>query len=80
MMKAPQFALAVLLPILVGSSLTTLSAEGKKEKPWAWRGQTIAEFDKGEYKGPDWVIVNDGVMGGLSKGKVQISDEGIMTF
>ncbi len=79
-MKAPQFALALLIPMLVGSSLTTLSAEEKKEKPWAWRGQTIAEFDEGEYKGPDWSITNDGVMGGLSKGKVEISDDGIMTF
>ncbi|MEM1443591.1 MAG: CIA30 family protein, partial [Verrucomicrobiota bacterium] len=58
-----------------------LSAEARDEaKPWAWRGQTIAEFDEGENQGPDWSIVNDGVMGGLSKGKVEISKEGIMTF
>ncbi len=79
-MKALQFAFAVLLPILVGPSLTNLYAEEKKEKPWTWRGQTIAEFDEGEYKGPEWSITNDGVMGGLSKGNVKISDEGIMTF
>lgn len=79
-MKASPFTPAVLLPMLIGLSISPLSAEEKKEKPWAWRGQTVAEFDEGEFKGPDWVIVNDGVMGGLSKGKVQISDEGVMTF
>jgi hypothetical protein len=39
----------------------------------------IAEFDPEGFKGPSWQIVNDGVMGELSKGSVQIS-EGIMTF
>ncbi|MEM6280488.1 MAG: CIA30 family protein [Verrucomicrobiota bacterium] len=74
------FALAL---IFTGTSLLTVpqiaSAE-KSETPWNWRGQTIAEFDEGEYKGPEWSIVNDGVMGGLSKGKAQISKDGILTF
>ena len=79
-MKTP--SLLATIPVLLvtwGASLPASEAD-RAEKPWAWRGQTIAEFDEGEFKGPDWVIVNDGVMGGLSKGKVEISEEGIMKF
>ncbi|MDF1659454.1 MAG: CIA30 family protein [Verrucomicrobiales bacterium] len=79
-MKAPLFALATILPTLAGLIFPILVSAEDAEKPWAWRGQTIAEFDEGDHKGPDWSITNDGVMGGLSKGKAAFSKEGIMTF
>jgi uncharacterized surface protein with fasciclin (FAS1) repeats len=41
---------------------------------------SVAEFDRKEADSLGWRVVDDGVMGGLSKGKVQISKEGIMTF
>jgi len=74
---SPLFTAA--LSLLLAAPFPTLVGE-EDSKPWAWRGQTIAEFDEGEFAGPDWGIVNDGVMGGLSQGKVDISDDGIMTF
>lgn len=39
--------------------------------------RSIAEFGDGE--GLEWRVVNDGVMGGLSKGKIEV-DDGVMTF
>lgn len=41
---------------------------------------SVAEFTAKEADSLNWRIVDDGVMGGLSKGKVQISKDGIMTF
>lgn len=46
----------------------------------AWRGQTLAEFRGGDDNAANWQIVNDGVMGGLSKGNFAISEAGILTF
>ena len=42
--------------------------------------KTITEFDSNNSKSPDWRVVNDGVMGGLSKGKLSISKDGVLTF
>lgn len=79
-MKTHLPASFAIVPILIGLLSPTVTSADDGGKPWSWRGQTIAEFDKGDYRGPDWQIVNDGVMGGLSRGKVQISKDGIMTF
>lgn len=40
----------------------------------------IADFKASESEKFDWRIVNDGVMGGLSKGAIEVSDEDILTF
>lgn len=40
--------------------------------------RTIVDFSEGENL--DWRVVNDGVMGGLSQGKIEVSAEGVMTF
>ena len=45
----------------------------------SWRGESIAEFDEPDLA-EEWRIVNDGVMGGLSKGHVAFSDNGVMKF
>lgn len=42
--------------------------------------QSIAEFDSKENAKLDWRVVNDGVMGGLSRGAVSVSDAGILQF
>ncbi|MFT6178211.1 MAG: putative surface protein with fasciclin (FAS1) repeats [Akkermansiaceae bacterium] len=41
---------------------------------------SVAEFDPKEAESLGWRVVDDGVMGGLSKGKIQISKEGILKF
>ncbi|MCG8598687.1 MAG: CIA30 family protein [Verrucomicrobiales bacterium] len=66
-----------LLPVWLAATIS-LSLAGEKG-PWSWRGQTVTEFDS-QTADLDWRIVNDGVMGGLSKGNVEISDSGVMTF
>jgi NADH dehydrogenase [ubiquinone] 1 alpha subcomplex assembly factor 1 len=42
------------------------------------RGQSITEFDGKD--GMDWQVVNDGVMGGLSEGKLTLNPSGTMKF
>jgi monofunctional biosynthetic peptidoglycan transglycosylase len=42
--------------------------------------QSVAEFSPGESARLDWRIVDDGVMGGLSRGNHQISKDGILRF
>ncbi|MGY8643311.1 MAG: CIA30 family protein [Verrucomicrobiales bacterium] len=61
-------------------SFPTGSAAADGEKPWAWRGQTVDEFDDSLTEVLEWQVVNDGVMGGLSKGSVKITEEGTMKF
>jgi monofunctional biosynthetic peptidoglycan transglycosylase len=58
------------LPVLILASLASLAH--------AATGQSIAEFEGND--GHDWQIVNDGVMGGLSKGKLTQTAEGTMIF
>lgn len=41
---------------------------------------SLTEFDGTEDLKLDWRVVDDGVMGGLSKGKLTVSDDGILTF
>ena len=43
-------------------------------------GRTITDFTPEETKELGWRVVNDGVMGGLSKGKIEISDKGVLNF
>lgn len=42
--------------------------------------KSVAEFDDKEADSLNWRVVDDGVMGGLSKGKIEISKDGILTF
>lgn len=42
--------------------------------------QSLAEFSPEESHKLDWRIVDDGVMGGLSQGKREISKDGILRF
>jgi len=41
---------------------------------------SVTEFDKSDSDSLSWRVVNDGVMGGLSKGNFGVSGEGILTF
>jgi uncharacterized surface protein with fasciclin (FAS1) repeats len=41
---------------------------------------TVVEFDPAEAKSLGWRVVDDGVMGGLSKGQLKVSEDGILTF
>lgn len=40
----------------------------------------MLEFTPQEARSLDWQVVDDGVMGGLSKGKLNVSDDGILIF
>lgn len=53
---------------------------GADSKPGAWRGQSITEFAPGENEQMNWRVVNDGVMGGLSRGAVNFTDADTMQF
>ena len=56
------------------------SASGLADSPASWRGQSVSEFTPAENKNFSWQIVNDGVMGGLSKGNVEHTPHNIMHF
>ena len=56
------------------------STFGFADSPASWRGQSISEFTPAENEGFSWQIVNDGVMGGLSKGNVEHTSDNIMHF
>ena len=74
--KIPSPLAVVALGLLSGAS-APMQAE---PKPGAWRGQSVTEFDREENAAFGWQIVNDGVMGGLSEGKVEVTDKGTMKF
>ncbi|MEP4079808.1 CIA30 family protein [Haloferula sp.] len=48
--------------------------------PSAASQTSVVEFDREEARKLGWRIVDDGVMGGLSKGKMEISESGILRF
>jgi uncharacterized surface protein with fasciclin (FAS1) repeats len=41
---------------------------------------SVVEFTPQEARSLEWRVVDDGVMGGLSKGNLEVSEEGILTF
>ena len=41
---------------------------------------SVTEFDPEEKEALDWRVVDDGVMGGLSKGKLSLNEAGVLTF
>ena len=53
---------------------------GFADSPASWRGQSVSEFTPAENEKFSWQIVNDGVMGGLSKGNVEHTAGNIMHF
>ena len=48
--------------------------------PGSWRGQSITEFTQKENADFSWQVVNDGVMGGRSKGNLEFTPEDTMHF
>lgn len=52
--------------------MTAMASAGTKN--------SVVEFDRKESSKLDWQVVDDGVMGGLSKGKLEISKDGILSF
>ena len=69
MMKTILFTTIFLAAGLPASSLTLGAAVN-----------SVAEFDKSESASLSWRVVDDGVMGGLSKGNFGVSSGGILTF
>ena len=58
---------------LLGITIAQVSAVSAADR-------SITEFNPDENSKFGWRITNDGVMGGLSKGKVSFTDEGTMKF
>lgn len=80
-MKLKRIHLAILSPLCALASIN--APDEVHADPGAdanWRGQSITEFTGEESEKFDWQITNDGVMGGLSKGRVEITDEETMLF
>ena len=65
-----------LFSVLLSTAFSVLAGPGEP----TWRGQSIAEFSPGEEKTFGWRVVDDGVMGGLSKGKLDMTSEGTVRF
>lgn len=42
--------------------------------------EEVTEFTEKEMEKHGWRVVNDGVMGGLSQGQMQVSEEGVLLF
>ncbi len=72
-MKLILTASFILLPM-------SLKAGDIASHPANWRGQPVTEFEPGENEAFEWRIVNDGVMGGLSKGVLKFTEDGVMKF
>ncbi len=80
-LRLPAVDTASLHPTLVAAcGLGLCFSIGVKgaDEPSAPRAHSITEFDGKD--GIDWQVVNDGVMGGLSEGKLTPSDAGTMLF
>jgi transforming growth factor-beta-induced protein len=73
-------SLVTLLALAVAALITTTVAAKNSPAPGTWRGQSVTEFDPAENEKFQWEIVNDGVMGGLSKGTVKLTNDGTMKF
>lgn len=70
----------VVATILIMSSPLLQTISIADDGSWAWRGQSLTEFQGDDANAVDWQVVNDGVMGGLSKGSFAVSNAGILTF
>ena len=57
-----------------------MNAADSQSHPANWRGQPVTEFEALENSAFGWTIVNDGVMGGLSQGKLDFTGAGTMKF
>lgn len=66
--------------ILTSGLMTSSPSLANQGGPGSWRGQSLAEFTADDPNGVEWEVVNDGVMGGISKGNFSVSDEGILNF
>ena len=73
--------LPLFVTILLTSGLMTFSPSlANQGGPGSWRGQSLAEFTADDPNAVEWEVVNDGVMGGISKGNFSVSDKGILNF
>ena len=66
--------------ILTSGLMTSSPSLANQGGPDSWRGQSLAEFTADDPNGVEWKVVNDGVMGGISKGNFSVSDKGILNF
>ena len=56
------------------------AAADQQPNPGSWRGQSVTEFEPAETGKFDWKVINDGVMGGLSKGNLEFTERNTMKF
>ncbi|MEM9480754.1 MAG: CIA30 family protein [Verrucomicrobiota bacterium] len=73
-MKNSSYTIAIFL------STSLLALANTTEAPKIEDSSTVAEFDNAEVKKMEWQIVDDGVMGGLSKGNLRMTKNETMVF
>ena len=66
--------------LIVFLVLGTLSGAAFGAAPGSWRGQSITEFNAEENAVFSWQVVNDGVMGGRSRGNLELTPDETMHF
>ena len=66
--------------VITGGLMTSSPSLANQGGPGPWRGQSLAEFTADDPNAVEWEVVNDGVMGGISKGNFSVSDKGILNF
>ena len=69
-----------LLTLLFLFCVALLHTPAHADSEATWRGQSITEFSPNENEKLAWQIVNDGVMGGRSKGNVEYTPDNTMRF
>ena len=60
--------------------LTAVTAAGTILLPSSIAARSLTDFEARENKKLDWGVVNDGVMGGRSKGRLTFTDSGTLLF
>lgn len=68
------------VPLLFGFTPVSPAFADEVEATQMEPGEMIAGFDPQETENLGWQVVNDGVMGGLSRGNLSFSHDGILTF
>jgi NADH dehydrogenase [ubiquinone] 1 alpha subcomplex assembly factor 1 len=74
----PLTSLHQLLFAAVGFGLCLPSAAHSADTPETRPGRSLTEFDGND--GMNWKVVDDGVMGGLSEGRIAATEAGTMKF
>lgn len=66
--------------LVIFAVIGTLPDNSYGAAPGSWQGQSITEFNAKQNRAFSWQIVNDGVMGGRSRGNLEFTPDETMHF